>query len=433
MRYILPELLADLPRCLVQRRLVLPSLGLPRLALPRLVLRRLALPRLALPRLVLPSLGLPRLALPRLVTALLVGLTATTVLEADSPPSPPRPVEAPTAVARTLAEMAARTAPTVVRIHAERYAPTRLSKRHTKRDLKQWLQRLFERDRPGTQRHPLPDQDLFRRYHERPSGPCSGVLVRPDGLVLTSKFNVEGPVRSITVELHDGRMFPARLLGWDANLDVAALQLDHAGATLPALRLQPRREPVVGSYVVVVGASWGRVPYTANMGTVSALDRLGGSSIQLNVDLNYGNTGGAVLDLKGHFVGLTGHVRPLNRTGLNAGVGFATGVARLLEALPDLEGGKRKENTAKPFLGIRPREDRAGKRVFIEQVVPGSGADEAGVRAGDVLISLAGTPIQELNDMILALSRTRVGQEVPVVIGRGGAVRTLTARLGTEQ
>lgn len=339
----------------------------------------------------------------------------------------------PAFVTRTLSDVAARASRAVVRIHVDRFARTRASLRFNLRRRSR-MRRIARREedegsRPRTDRE---DWTLIFRYLDRPSGPASGVLVEASGLVLTALYNVEGPVRSIHVEVQDGRSYPAEVLGWDRNLDVAALQVQAEGATFPSLPLESLPPPEVGSFIVVVGASWGRVPYTANAGTVSALNRLGGDALQVNAHLNYANTGGAVLDLEGRLLAIAGHVRPFNRTGMNSGVGLVTGAARLLEALPDLKRGKRIPYASTPFLGIRSNVDEARKRVYIEQVVPDSGAEQAGLKAGDMLIAVAGTRIQEQKDVLVALMRTRVGQVVELVVQRGGRTMKFAVTLGVR-
>jgi len=339
----------------------------------------------------------------------------------------------PAFVTKTLGDVAAKASRAVVRIHVDRFERTRaslqFSMRRQSRMRRIARQEEEEGSRPHTDRE---DWALIFRYLDRPSGPASGVLVEPSGLVLTALYNVEGPIRSIRVEVQDGRSYPAEVLGWDRNLDVAALQVQADGVTFPSLPLESLPPPKVGSFVVVVGASWGRVPYTANAGTVSALNRLGGDALQVNAHFNYANTGGAVLDLEGRLLAIAGHIRPFNRTGMNSGVGLVTGAARLLQALPDLKRGKRIPYASTPFLGIRTDQDEAQKRVYIEQVVPDSGAERAGVKAGDMLISIAGTPIQEQRDVWVALTRTRVGEVVELVVQRGGKTMKFAVTLGVR-
>jgi len=338
-------------------------------------------------------------------------------------------IDVPASVSATLRAVAEAAAPALVQLHVDRYEKTLLCMKFEDAGRKEGKRRLRASDRRARDT----DWTLFFQYFQRPTGPATGVIVEKTGLVLTSKYNIEGRVRSIQVELVDGRLFPGRILGWDSNLDLAAVQIQADGARFPALPLKPVACPVVGSFVVVIGASWGRVPYTANTGVVSARERLGGSALQLGVHLNYGNTGGAVLDLEGRLIGIAGHVRPFNRTGLNSGVGFASMTGKVLEVLPDLKRGKRVKRTSPPFIGIEPKADKAGKKVYVKQVVPGSGADEAGVRVGDSLVSLAGILIEDLNDLQLALARTHVGQVVTLVVNRGGVVLRFGVRLGTQQ
>lgn len=384
-------------------------------------------------------------------TAALVAATVLLAVAASAPPTRAGTADgslsaphAPASVARALAVVAARVSPTVVRLHVERYAPTRQTVRTMQRFRNQRQRREEQHDEVEGLRRQT-DWPMVFRYESRPRGPVTGVMVESGGLVLTSRFNVEGPLRAVHVELADGRIFPGEVLGWESDLDVAAVRVQApAGTEFTAIPVRPRKEPAVGTFVVVVGASWGRVPYTAAAGMVSALERRGGHAIQLAANLNYGNTGGAVIDLEGRLVGIASHVRPfgrrrlnsgagfatVGRAGLNSGVGFATAAHRLHEALPRLTRGERVPYSAPPFIGIRTREDARGKRLFIALVVPGSGADEGGVKVGDLLVAIAGNPVEEEGDVRLALHRLRVGQVVSVVVNRGGVTRRLAVRLG---
>ena len=258
-----------------------------------------------------------------------------------------------------------------------------------------------------------------RDYYNRPRGPVSGVIYGPDGHILTSFFNVSGRIRpgGLRVFLPDGTSRPARLLGSDERRDLALLKIE--ARDLPTLPKAAPGEAAPGAFVALVGRSPDpRVP-TINLGIVSAVERMGGTALQTDVETNYGNAGGALVTLKGRLAGVACHVHPESPWGQSGGVGFACKVAEIDRVLERLKRGERIEAEKVPFLGILPGggdPDAPGLQVGL--VVPGSPAEKAGLRGGDVLVGIDGAEVADFEDFRGALLSKKVGQEVVLRVRR---------------
>ncbi len=326
-----------------------------------------------------------------------------------------------TAIERTLQRHARALAPSLVTLRIDHYALTR----ETARVRRSRLNRA-RRDR-GI---PRGQADVFERYIARARGPVTGLLVRP-GVVLTSHYHVVGCVAGVRIEFADGSFARGRVGGWNATLDLAVILFDASRSAARPVALARAPLPPVGASVAILATAWGRDPLTINVGAVSAHERLDGRAVQLDGCLNAGNSGGVVIDLDGRVVAIVGHVDPLGARGLNSGIGFATPIAQVLDALDDLVAGRHVERDPRAFLGIRA--DSAGaERVLIEYVVDDSAAAAAGLRVGDRLVSIGGTRILEPEDVLRALRRRRAGDTVPVVIERDGEPLTVQVTLGSR-
>ncbi|MBI4576583.1 MAG: PDZ domain-containing protein [Planctomycetes bacterium] len=283
-------------------------------------------------------------------------------------------------------------------------------------------------------------------YQERPSGPISGlVLDGPRGLVACSLYLVDGAGVLVDLVREDGTLVELRRLGTDENKDLALLATAR-GEVLEAPALEEASDPEVGSTVAVVGRSRSFLRPEVTVGIVSALGRDGGmtgeaSNVQVDAAMNYGNLGGAVVDLRGRVVGMAAHVRGTARGGLNSGVGFAVPLAQVRGVLPRLVAGetvgRRVSSPLDPegaFLGVQFEEaPRPGGGIAVSLVVPGSAAAAAGLEPGDVVLAVDGTEVgsalalgdairgREAGDRVgLRLLRAGTILEVEVVLGRRG-------------
>jgi S1-C subfamily serine protease len=259
-------------------------------------------------------------------------------------------------------------------------------------------------------------------------GGGSGVIVRPDGLMLTND-HVIGRKRAFTVRIGDGRSFKARVLGTDPAGDLAALKLElPEGETVPHLELADSTTLRVGDEVLAVGNPFAlgvldQSP-TFTTGIVSALNHTQGNyteCIVTDAEVNPGNSGGPLLTMAGQVVGINGQIS--TRFGLrsNTGLGFAISARQIALWLPRLEaagGGEVKHaRIAGLELAQGPRE--AAESVVVSDVADGSPAAAAGFTPGDVILALDDAPVPNALRLKGLLGIYPDGYRVPVTVQRG--------------
>jgi S1-C subfamily serine protease len=259
-------------------------------------------------------------------------------------------------------------------------------------------------------------------------GGGSGVIVRPDGLMLTND-HVIGRKRAFTVRIGDGRSFKARVLGTDPAGDLAALKLElPEGETVPHLELADSTTLRVGDEVLAVGNPFAlgvldQSP-TFTTGIVSALNHTQGNyteCIVTDAEVNPGNSGGPLLTMAGQVVGINGQIS--TRFGLrsNTGLGFAISARQIALWLPRLEaagGGEVKHaRIAGLELAKGPRE--AAESVVVSDVADGSPAAAAGFAPGDVILALDDAPVANALRLKGLLGIYPDGYRVPVTVRRG--------------
>jgi S1-C subfamily serine protease len=270
---------------------------------------------------------------------------------------------------------------------------------------------------------------LVRRLRQRPDGPVSGVIIEADGIILTSAFNVEGDVSGIDATLTDGRTFPATLLGRNLGLDIAVLKVQpKRGELLPALQLATEPGLQIGRYITIMGSSENG-PMTHTSGIVSALARLDGCAVQTDALTNYGNSGGAVIDLRGRLVGIAAHVRThADWSQQNSGVGFFTQSDKILASLGDLKAGRDIKAPPRPFLGVSPVDGATEIRgVKLEKVIPASAAANAKLEPGDVIVAVDGMDTHSWPALVRVLKAHVPGDSIEITFQRG----TVTSRVQT--
>jgi S1-C subfamily serine protease len=266
----------------------------------------------------------------------------------------------------------------------------------------------------------------------------SGVVVRPDGLVLTNDHVIEGK-RSYTVRLGDGSSFRAKLLGTDPYGDLAALQLElKEGQTVPHLELGDSDALAVGDETLAVGNPFGlgvldQAP-TFTAGIVSALNHTQGSyteCIVTDTEVNPGNSGGPLVDMSGRVVGINGQIS--TRFGLrsNTGLGFAISAKQIKLWLPRLEaaGGGEVKHGRIPGLGFAGGAAERPESVQVKDVAEGSAAAAAGFKPGDLILRLDDAPVANGRRLAAILGIYPEGHDVQVTVQRDGAEAVLQAKL----
>jgi serine protease Do len=268
-------------------------------------------------------------------------------------------------------------------------------------------------------------------FKNRPAAsPVSGVVVDPDGWIVTSHFNVSGKVKSIQVTLADGRKFEALLKGFNATYDVAVLKVEATG--LKALKKAPLNGIRTGQMVIALGRAPDTKNLTLNQGIVSAPWRMSGRGIQLDARCNYGNAGGAVVDRDGRLIGITAKIdtKYSGSYGQNSGVAFAVTWDKLDEILPDLKAGKTVSESKQPFLGIQANVEAEVEGVLIDTVQPASAAEKAGVKPGDIILEFDGKKVKNFDQLRAGILSKQPGDKVKMVLKRGEEVLTVEAELG---
>ena len=265
----------------------------------------------------------------------------------------------------------------------------------------------------------------------------SGVIVDADkGYILTNNHVVENADK-ITVTLYDNRSYTAKVIGKDPETDVAVLQIKADGLT--ALPLGDSDKVQVGDFVVAIGNPFG-LKHTVTAGIVSALGRAGiedgkyENFIQTDASINPGNSGGALIDLNGNLVGINTAI--LSRSGGNIGIGFAIPINMAHTVMDQIvKYGKVErgvlgvtiQNLSPELAKALGIDQRSG--VVVTQVLPGSAAEKAGIKAGDVIVSLDGQPISSNSSLVSSIGVLRVGTSVKLGLVRDGANFSVTATI----
>lgn len=267
----------------------------------------------------------------------------------------------------------------------------------------------------------------------------SGVIVSNDGLVLTNNHVVRGGNRFV-VKLGDGREFEAELLGADDRTDLAVLKID--GSNLPFASLGDSSKIEVGEWVLAIGNPFG-LEQTVTAGIVSAKGRAGvgildyEDFIQTDAAINPGNSGGPLVNMDGKVVGITTAI--VSRTGGYQGIGFAvpSNIAKTV-----MESIKKFGRIRRGFLGLhmetmtpelaRSLRIRYRQGVYIVEVVEGSPADRAGVRAGDIVVSVNGQPIRSAVELRNIIVTRELGTELTLGIMRGSEKINVKAKVSSK-
>jgi S1-C subfamily serine protease len=266
-------------------------------------------------------------------------------------------------------------------------------------------------------------------YARRPPGLVSGIAIGP-ARVLTSAWNVEGARRVRVVPEEGAPPVDARVVGRDETIDLALLAVEGAAPPLTPIPLSAGTPPTVGSWLIAIGRGpLGTI--VVNAGIVSARGRFRGEAIQTDAALNYGNYGGAAVDIEGRMLGIAVRLSP--RAGVNSGVGFVIPVDRIREALPRLERGEARKLPLRAFLGVQfGREVMDPPGLTVARVIAGTGAAEAGLEEGDVLRCIDGIAAVDASAVSEAIQARMPGERIRVVAERRGRGLCLEAVLGAR-
>jgi serine protease DegQ len=304
---------------------------------------------------------------------------------------------------------------------------------------------IFTTKEIKSQRHPFGDDPLFRYFFgdrygaqtQRTSGLGSGVIVSPDGYILTNQHVVEA-ADEIEVALNDGRKFRARIVGSDPESDVAVLRID--AGRLPAVTFGSPEGMSVGDIVLAIGNPFG-VGQTVTMGIVSALGRshLGINTfenfIQTDAAINPGNSGGALVDAGGNLIGINTAI--YSRSGGSMGIGFAIPVSLARNVMEQII---RSGVVIRGWIGVEVQEITpelvesfslpVSEGALIAGVVRGSPADNAGIKPGDILEAIQDRPVRDPQIMLDAVASLAPGSETTFKVRRGKQLAEVKITIG---
>ncbi len=294
------------------------------------------------------------------------------------------------------------------------------------------------------QRNPLLEDPFFKRFFDMPEqGPRhrpfqsagSGVVVdAKQGLILTNAHVVEN-ASEITVTTLDGHDYKATVIGADAPSDIAVIKVKDAKLTAAPLGDSSKAE--VGDYVLAIGNPFG-LQHTVTFGIVSALGRSGINPdgyedfIQTDASINPGNSGGALVNLRGEVIGINSAI--LSRSGGNIGIGFAI-PSNMAQTVMDqlVKYGEVKRGVlGVNIVTVTPDvADNLGSKdlqgALVSQVVNGSAAEKAGIKAGDVITAINGGMVKSSAELRNRIGLMRVGENVDITLLRDGKTKHLTA------
>jgi serine protease DegQ len=289
---------------------------------------------------------------------------------------------------------------------------------------------VFSSKEVGTQRHPLLEDPMFRRFFgdgmQRRSSLGSGVIVSPNGYVLTNHHVVEA-ADEIEVALPDGTKLLAKVVGNDPETDLAVLRVD--AENLPAITFGSSDALRVGDVVLAIGNPFG-VGQTVTGGIVSALGRGLGITpfenfIQTDAAINPGNSGGALVDAGGNLVGINTAI--FTRTGSNSGIGFATPVSTAKTVLEQII---RTGGVTRGYIGVELREITPAvaeafkldgvRGALIGGVLAGGPAQKAGIQPNDVIVEVEGRPVVDNQTLVNSVAALAPGTSARVKVRRKG-------------
>ena len=291
---------------------------------------------------------------------------------------------------------------------------------------------------PNQQSGPNSDNRSMRPRDQREDSLGSGVIVSPDGYILTNNHVVDGAT-DVRVTLADKRQLKATVVGTDPKTDIAVLKVEGSG--FPAITIGDSSKVQVGDYALAIGDPFG-VGQTVTMGIISAMNRgnLGIEDyedfIQTDAPINPGNSGGALVNDRGELVGINTAILS-HGSGGNEGIGFAIPVNMARSVMSQiLDHGK----VNRAYLGIMVQDITPGiskamnlkdmKGVLVGDVSPAGPAQKSGVQRGDVILEVNGKPMEDSRELRNSISMMDPNATVNLKLVRNGSPTDVTVKLG---
>ena len=259
----------------------------------------------------------------------------------------------------------------------------------------------------------------------------SGVIVTDEGHIITNNHVVD-QVDEIEVQLSDGRTKKARVIGADAQADLAVLKIDDPA--VKPLKLADSDSVQAGDFVLAIGNPFG-FEETVTDGIISSKGRPNrtdgfGDLLQTNAAINPGNSGGPLINLRGEIVGINTAI--ISRSGGSQGIGFAIPSNTVRNALESL---LKQGRIIRGYLGIQARQPQSGQPnadaegVVVDDVVPGSPAAQAQLQKGDVIRKFNGRAVRSLSELRSLVSQVELNKNVDLEVVRNGNPMKVTAAI----
>ena len=254
----------------------------------------------------------------------------------------------------------------------------------------------------------------------------SGFIISEDGYILSNHHVVEGAT-SVSVTTHSGQTYSAKVMGSDSNNDLALLKIEATG--LKYVSLGSSDDLIVGDQVVAIGHPLGSETATLTVGYISAKDQSVATDgsilnmLQTDAAINSGNSGGPLFNMKGEVIGITtAKYSGTSSSGASIeSIGFAIPMDDVLDKIQELINNGY---VSSPYMGISV-DNRMGIGAYVVSVEPGSSAQNAGIRAGDIIIALGEHDIESVADISQAMRSFKVGDTTTVSVFRGRQILDL--------
>jgi putative serine protease PepD len=258
----------------------------------------------------------------------------------------------------------------------------------------------------------------------------SGFVYDKRGDIITNQHVVAGAT-SITVQLSNGKSYKAQLVGTDDSTDLAVVRISAPSSLLHPLTLGNSDNVQVGDSVIAIGSPFG-LAGSVTSGIVSALHRsiespnhfTIGNSIQTDAPINHGNSGGPLIDALGRVIGVNAQIQ--SDSGGSDGVGFAIPANTVSSVVAQIVAGK---TVAHAYFGVQVEDSSSPTGARLAQVLTGTPAAKAGLKSGDVVTALDGTPVTDQSDLSSVIESKKPGDKMSVTYIRGGKTHTLTVTL----
>ncbi len=274
-------------------------------------------------------------------------------------------------------------------------------------------------------------------------GTGSGFVLRSDGYILTNNHVVAGAVGggTLTVRFQDGTTKPAKIVGRDTSYDLAVVKVDATGLT--ASTLGNSDGVVVGDTAIAIGSPLG-LEGTVTSGIISSLNRpvtAGGSgessfinAIQTDAAINPGNSGGPLVDAQGRVIGVNSAIASLGQSAAgeqsgSIGLGFAIPINQAKRVAEEIISTGRSSH---PVIGVSVDLTYSGPGAQVKTVTPGGPSDQAGIKAGDIILKVNGRAVADSTEMIVAIRSYTPGETITLTLKDGTGTRDVQLTLGSD-